>query len=118
MIDSREKGEPLEFGPKAQAELTGFRITLTESMESMVKVRFEVDNYDLKRIMWGGYCRIICSMCGREHVDEEGHCWLWYEDHLHMTHGPELPRDHPLHRRTRMMKLIDWLESDVDAVDL
>lgn len=118
MNDSRESGEPLEFGPKAQKILTGFHITLTEPMKPQVKVRFEVDSYDLKRIMWDRYYRIICPRCGREHVDEKHHCWLWLEDHIHMSHGYELPPEHPLHRRTRTQKLIDWLESDCESIDL
>lgn len=119
MTDSRESGEPLEFGPKAQKVLTGFHITLTEPMEPKVKVRFEIQDWDLSRMMSPiDYYRIICPRCGREQVDEKHHCWLWLEDHIHMSHGYELPPEHPLHRRTRTQKLFDWLESDGETIDL
>lgn len=117
MTDSRATGEPIEYGPKAQSIITGFRITLTEPMEPLGKVKFEVDKWTLKKRYEWDYCRIICPRCGREFEDEQQHCWMWLEDHIHMSHGYELPRDHPLHRRTRAMKLMDWVMQD-DAVDL
>lgn len=118
MTDSREKGRPVEYGPKAQTIVSGFRITLTEPMEPVGRVKFEVDKWTLKkRYEWDHY-RIICPRCGREQVDSKHMVGLWLEDHIHMRHGYELPRSHPLHRRTRMMKLWDWVMQDGDSIDL
>lgn len=111
MTDSRAKGEPVPYGPLAEQVVTGFRITLTEPMEPLGKIRFEINDRTIKRQKWDYYF-IRCPRCNRTHADEKHHCWLWIEDHTHMAHGPELPRDHPLFRPTKMMKLWDWLESD------
>ena len=110
MTDSRESGKPLELSPLAQEVLTGFRITLTEPMENVKTVRFEVEQALLSRKLSSlDYKRIICPYCERTHVDEEHLCYLWLEDHIHMSHGYELPDSHPLSRRTRTQKLMHWL---------
>jgi len=111
MNDSREKGRPVDYSPMARTVIEDFRITLTENPEPLGKVKFTIDDLKIKRQKWD-YKTIRCKYCDRAHSDTEQHCRLWYENHLHMSHGNRFPVDHPLFRPTRARKLMTWLEED------
>lgn len=112
MTDSRVRGEPVPFGPEFQQVLDGFRVTLDDGIEPQGRLRTEVDTYDLKRRYDWDYRRVRCPRCDWSSTDEKHHCWVALEHHIHAHHGPELPDDHPLSRRTRAQKLSDWLDSE------
>lgn len=114
--NSREKGKPLPYGPKAQRVVTGFRVTLTDEIETMVTVRFEIDRYTLFRCDHD-FSRLICPRCDRELTESNEHLVrLKFEEHLVMRHGHEFPREHPFYNPSRTQELIDWLE--LHSIDL
>jgi len=54
-----------------------------------------------------------CPHCDREITDTEDYTTeIQMEDHIHMTHGPELDPDHYLFRPSKIQRLVMWLDGD------
>lgn len=115
MIDSREKGKPIPYGPKFEASLDRFEVDATGDMDTAISLRMEISTRTLRRINSEiTYAYVHCPYCDWSKCEERYVCGLALEDHIYWRHGTKLPSDHPLHRRTQTQRAIDWLFESTD----
>lgn len=102
------QGIIVDYSPEGESHLQGFKVTLNESLEMRGVIKFKVDNFELRKWMRDWKCW-NCPKCGRRIQESKTMIHMAIENHIHMSHGYELPDEHPLSRRTRMQKLMDWI---------